>query len=208
MTNIIPTQKSLDLVDLISTDVKTFHHHYHILSDISNIYDGEINYVEIGCYAGGSSCLMIQRENTNVFAIDLGSPIPKEIVTNNVNKFNVLQNKFNYIQGNSQFPKTIESLKTLLNGNDIDILFIDGGHKYNDVINDFLLYENMVKIGGCIVFDDYNDKEFSPDVKIAVDYLVNNKLDNYNIIGTIKNYLKADPKELEDGNCFIIQKKY
>lgn len=207
MKSVIPTQKSLDLVDNISTEVNTFHHHYHILHDIANMFVGDINYLEIGCYAGGSSCLMVQREKTNVFAIDIGSPISKEVVTYNVNKYNVLNNKFNYIQGNSQSIKTIESLKTLLNGDKIHILFIDGGHKYIDVINDFSLYENMVEIGGYIIFDDYNDHEFSPEVKPAVDYLVNNRLNNYTIIGTIKNYLKASPKELEDGNCFIIVKK-
>jgi len=207
MVTINPSQKSLDLVDSISTEVNTFHHHYHILYDIAMLYPEEINYVEIGCFSGGSSCLMLQREKTNVFAIDLGFPMSEDIVKNNVNNFNKLNNKFNYILGNSQSEETVERLKLLMNDDKIDILFIDGGHGYNDVLNDFTLYEDMVRIGGYIVFDDYNDYQFSPEVKTAVNYLVDNKCDNFNIIGTIKNYLKAIPKELEDGNCFIIQKK-
>jgi predicted O-methyltransferase YrrM len=206
MKNIVITQKSLDMVNLIANEIKTFHHHYHILYDIGSLFNGSINYVEIGCYAGGSSCLMLQRENTNVIAIDIGYPIKKDVVINNVKKFNTFNN-FTYIQGNSQHKKTIDKLKMSLHNNKIDILFIDGGHNYNDVIDDFSLYENLVTSGGFIVFDDYNDHKFSPEVKSAVDYLVNNKFNNYNIIGTIKNHLKAIPEELEDGNCFIIQKK-
>ena len=62
------TQKSIDLLgEIVSNGVQTFHHHYHILYDIADsINKKEIKYVEIGCYAGGSACLMLQRKETNV----------------------------------------------------------------------------------------------------------------------------------------------
>jgi len=202
--NIIPTITSLNLVKSISESVDTFHHHYHILYDIGHLFSDTINYVEIGCYAGGSVCLMLQRPNTNVFSIDMGKPIAKEIVINNVNKYNIHNNNFRYIKGNSQTPTVVSELKNNLKGN-IDILFIDGGHSYNDVITDFNTYKDLVNKGGYIIFDDYNDYQFSPDVKPAVNTIVSN-LVGYDIIGTIKNNLGARPMELKEGNCFILKK--
>jgi predicted O-methyltransferase YrrM len=206
--NPIYTKNSLNEVVKISNEInnQTFHHHYYILYDIANSYsdDYKLNYVEIGCYAGGSACLMLQRENTNVFSIDLGNPINPEIVKQNVNKLNKHNNNYYYIKGSSH---DLEILNKLIEyTNEIDILFIDGDHSYNGVILDFEMYSKLVKSGGYIIFDDYNDYQYSPQVKPAVDNIVSNLKNSYNIIGTVKNTLGARPAEFIDGNCFIIQK--
>ena len=202
------TQTSLNEVEIISNEInnQTFHHHYHILYDIANSYPDnyKLNYVEIGCYAGGSACLMLQRENTNVFSIDLGNPINPEIVKQNINKLNKHNNNYFYIKGSSH---DLETLNTLIKYIDeIDVLFIDGDHSYDGVILDFEMYSKLVKNGGYIIFDDYNDYQYSPQVKPAVDSIISNLKNSYNIIGTVKNTLGARPSELIDGNCFIIQK--
>lgn len=202
------TKQSLEITEKISNGMsgKTFHHHYHILFDIINLYPENylLNYVEIGCFAGGSSCLVLQRKNTNVFAIDLSRPIPQEVVMQNVNKFNVYNNFFEYIKGNSQDNSTLNKLKSFIDV--IDVLFIDGDHSSTGVINDFNLYSSMVKSGGYIIFDDYNDHEFSPEVKPTVDKIISST-DNYEVIGTLPNTFNARPSNLKDGNCFIIKKK-
>jgi cephalosporin hydroxylase len=202
------TKKSLDLVKYISSEInnRTFHHHYHVLYDIANLYNPELslNYVEIGCYAGGSACLMLQRPNTNVISIDLGYPISPDIVYININKLNILNNKYKYLQGNSQSIQMLELLSNEING--INILFIDGDHSYQGVINDFNLYEPLVVKGGYIIFDDYNDPIHSPEVKYAVDNIISKLNSDYIIIGTLKNLYNARPKELIEGNCFVIQK--
>jgi predicted O-methyltransferase YrrM len=201
------TKKSLEITQKISDEMsgKTFHHHYHILYDIINLYPEEYNvkYVEIGCYAGGSACLVSQRKNTNVYSIDLGHPISPEIAIKNVNNFNTNNNLYEYIKGNSQSDETLNTLKNFIDH--IDVLFIDGDHTLNGVKLDFNIYSPMVKSGGYIVFDDYNDMEFSPEVKIAVDELLSN-LEGYDIIGTLPNIYGARPINLKDGNCFIIKK--
>jgi predicted O-methyltransferase YrrM len=201
------TKKSLEITQKISDEMsgKTFHHHYHILYDIINLYPEEynVNYVEIGCYAGGSACLVLQRKNTNVYSIDLGHPISPDIAIKNVNNFNTSDNLYEYIKGNSQSEETLKTLKNFINH--IDVLFIDGDHTLNGVKLDFNIYSPMVKSGGYIVFDDYNDMEFSPEVKIAVDELLSN-LEGYDIIGTLPNIYGARPINLKDGNCFIIKK--
>ena len=204
----IQSQTSLNVVREISNEInnKTFHHHYYILYDIANTYpiDYELNYVEIGCYAGGSACLLLQRKNTNVISIDLGTPINPSIVSENVNKLNKHNNKYNYIQGSSHDLNVFNKLNDYIN--EIDILFIDGDHSFDGVIKDFEMYSKLVKSGGYIIFDDYNDYQHSPAVKPAVDGLVSNLKNDYNIIGTIQNTLGARPAELIEGNCFIIQK--
>jgi cephalosporin hydroxylase len=208
--NLKPTKTSLNIVKKIATTVPTFHHHYHILFDIANTFgDKKINYVEIGSFAGGSSCLMLQRPNTTVISIDLGQPIPKVVVYENIINYKKNDNCYKYIQGNSQLVETkkqlIETLIISGFSNKIDILFIDGDHSFNGVLADFTMYSDLVNIGGYIVFDDYNDSVYSPEVKQAVDSLLP-ILSDYEIIGTMENTLGAYPSELKEGNCFVIKK--
>ena len=201
------TKESLDIVEKISNEMEgnTFHHHYHILYDLSKEFNPQpINYVEIGCYAGGSACLMLQRPNTNVISIDLGHPISPDIVKRNVSKFNKLGNSYTYLQGNSQTTEMVNRLTDVVDN--IDILFIDGDHSYQGVMNDFSLYHNLVKPGGYVIFDDYNDYEHSPEVKPAVNDLVNQISIQYEIIGVIPNLYNAYPSELKEGNEFVIKK--
>jgi predicted O-methyltransferase YrrM len=212
--NIKITQHSLDMVRQIANDVATFHHHYHILYDIANTFgDNNINYVEIGSYAGGSSCLMLQRLNTTIISVDLGEPIPKAVVFENIIEYKNNNNYYKYIQGNSQIQETKDRvIETLSNSrvlgytNKIDILFIDGDHSLNGVLNDFNLYKDLVNVGGYIVFDDYYDNVHSPDVRKALDEIILPNLIDFEIIGTFENNLGAYPSELLDGNCYVIKK--
>jgi cephalosporin hydroxylase len=139
-------------------------------------------------------------------------PIPKAVVFENVINYKSNNNYYKFIEGNSQSQTTKDKvIETLSNSrvlgytNKIDILFIDGDHSFDGVFNDFSMYEELVNVGGYIIFDDYNDKEFSPEVKSAVDGLIPS-LSNYEIIGTLENKLGAYPSELKEGNCFVIKK--
>jgi predicted O-methyltransferase YrrM len=201
------SKHSLDLTRQISDAIgnQTFHHHYHILYDIANHSDEHINYVEIGCYAGGSACLLLQRPNTTVISIDLGIPIKPEIVMSNVKKLNKLNNEFHYLQGNSQTEDMVNRLKTLVSS--IDLLFIDGDHSFKGVLNDFRLYEALVKPGGYIVFDDYLDAKHSPHVRPAVDHILGEIKSSYDIIGCLENKYGARPVEYTQSNDFIIKKR-
>jgi len=208
------TQHSLNMVRQIANDVATFHHHYHILFDIATTFDDKkINYVEIGSYAGGSSCLMLQRLNTTVISVDLGEPIPKAVVFENIIEYKNNNNYYKYIQGNSQIQETKDRVIQTLNNSKIlgysdkiDLLFIDGDHCLEGVLNDFNLYKDLVNVGGYIVFDDYYDDVHSPDVKKALDEIILPNLVDFEIIGTFENNLGAYPSELLDGNCYVIKK--
>lgn len=201
------SQNSLKITEKISHEIdnKTFHHHYHIMYDIVDSYhkDYKLNYVEIGSYAGGSASLIMHRNNTNIISIDLGNPIPKEICEQNVQKFNTYSNFYKYIKGNSHNTDIFNELNSIVS--EIDVLFIDGDHSYDGVVKDFEMYSTMVKPGGYIIFDDYNDYQYSPEVKTAVNDIILNLKNLYTIIGTIKNTLGARPVEFLDGNCYVIQ---
>jgi predicted O-methyltransferase YrrM len=204
-----PTEESLNIVENLSKTVQTFHHHYHILYDIANQYYGDknITYVEIGAYAGGSASLMMHRNNTKIISIDIGDPIDPQITIDNVKSNNKYENFYRYIHGNSQKDSTINHLIELLDGDKIDILFIDGDHSYDGVVEDFNNYVGFVNDGGFIVFDDYNDHWFCPEVKIAVnDILTKLDLSKYVVIGSVENKYSARPIELSENNCFVLRK--
>lgn len=56
------------------------------------------------------------------------------------------------IKGESTFVASTWSLP-------IDLLFIDGGHKYEEVVSDYVNWSPFVKAGGIVAFHDYNHEE-------------------------------------------------
>ena len=58
------------------------------------------------------------------------------------------------IDGYSQMPETIAKVKAALGGEQLDFLFIDGGHDYPTVKADFENYSPLVKPGGLVAFHD------------------------------------------------------
>jgi len=204
-----PSRLSLDLLAQISAkiDDQTFHWHSHLLYDLP-IRPGGF-YVEVGCYAGATSSLMISKPDINVVAIDLGRPISEEIARENVAKFNQSGNAFWYLRGDSKSYETRKLLTAITK--EIDILYIDGDHSFDAVITDFLNYATWVIPGGFVIFDDYHDDKYSPEVRPAVDLIVSKLLNNastgnWEIWGTFKNRHRARPALMRNGNCFIIRK--
>jgi cephalosporin hydroxylase len=105
---------------------------------------------EIGTANGG----------TNLF---LASSIPSvktvlgiDLYVKNKNKirFFLTGKETHFFNGSSYSPNMINQVKKQLNGRKIDILFIDGDHRYLGVKNDFELYRPMVRKGGLICFHD------------------------------------------------------
>jgi len=58
------------------------------------------------------------------------------------------------IRGNSHAAETFSKLKEVLNGREIDYLFIDGDHTYEGAKMDFEKYSTLVRKGGKIGFHD------------------------------------------------------
>lgn len=195
--------------DIISKmESHSFHNHYHILYDICNQFENEITYLEIGCFAGGSASLVSSHPLVrNVYSIDLGRPIDKTIPIRNVNKFKNQNCNYKYFQGNSTDPILIDTV--IKEVKEVDILFIDGDHKWTGAISDFTNFEKIVKKNGYLIFDDYLDDIHSPEVRPTVDSIVENLPDNtYEIIGSLKYELlkETNVPKLESSNLFILKK--
>ena len=89
-------------------------------------------------------------------------PYSIEGVSNLLKKF---KNQVHLIKGNSnQVLKKMDMSK-------IDFVFLDGGHKYNTVVNDLNSCMDVLKFNGSILCDDYNLGS-APGVKTAIDEFV------------------------------------
>ncbi len=210
MNEILLTRHSKNLVEEIVSQMKgkTFHHHFHILYDIiSSIEKENINYLEIGSYCGASGSLVLSHnKKINAVLIDKFSEAPIELVESNLNFFKNDESTYELIVGNSQEQETIMQTKNI--ARKYDLFYIDGDHSFNGCLNDFLNYCDLVNKGGYIVFDDYHDFEYSPQVKHAVDFIVSELLySQFEVIGYFINSLKAYPDNMIFNNEFILRRK-
>jgi hypothetical protein len=207
--NFKATKESLNKLKDISKNMsgKTFHFYTHILFDIRTaLGNSKKTYLEIGSFAGASISLVSSHPYlTNCYSLDLGNPIPQNIVELNVNKFKNENSTFKYFKGDSKDIILLEKIKNEVG--EIDMLFIDGDHSYNGVINDFNNYSSLVTNGGYIIFDDYNDYKHSPEVKPAVNYIISQISEAYEILGTSKAEFNVGDLDGVGGNCFIVKKK-
>jgi len=96
-------------------------------------------------------------------------PYSIKSVKNLLKKF--IQN-IRIIQGNSN-----EVLKKI-SLNEIDYVFLDGGHKYETVRNDLNSLSKIINNNGIILCDDYN-LTYAPGIKQAIDEYVDKN--NYNL---------------------------
>ena len=53
---------------------------------------------------------------------------------------------------------TLKTIKSILKGNKLDFLFIDGDHTYEGVKKDFKMYKTLVRKNGLITFHDINSE--------------------------------------------------
>lgn len=219
------SQESLDLLRNVNTNIKLKHFHEwtHILYGIRTLLGTELKtYMEIGSYIGSSASLIARNPYpTNIICIDpcnlppshyggtinQGETLIKNINSNNIHNRNIKLYK--------NYSTDLNLLQTLKKYNTkVDILFIDGAHDYNGVINDWKNYNDFVNSGGYIIFDDYNDQKYSPEVKSAVDEIMKNiDTSKYEIIGSPKNTLDDtsvgynNTYGLKYSNEFIVYKK-
>lgn len=219
------SQESLDLLRDVNKNIKLNHFHEwtHILYGIRTMLGAETKtYMEIGSYIGSSASLIARNPYpTNIICIDpcnlptshYGGTISQgETLFNNIKNNNIHNYNIKLCKNYSNDPILLKHFKDT--NTKVDILFIDGAHDYNGVINDWKNYNGFVNSGGYIVFDDYNDYKYSPEVKPAVDEIMKHiDLTAYEIIGSPKNTLDDtsvgynNTYGLKYSNEFIVYKK-
>ena len=124
------------------------------------------NVLEIGCYDGGTT-MFLSHLTKNLITIDQPNPSRFDTYKYFLDDKNLYGSKllntitnFNYISGSSHLESTINEVKNLLNGEKLDLLFIDGDHSYEGVKQDYNMYIELVRSGGIIAFHDIHESSF------------------------------------------------
>jgi cephalosporin hydroxylase len=106
---------------------------------------------EIGTYDGGTSLLFNKFLNTVELMICI------DLYVKNKELLKLLappMQKLLFIDMPSYSGRTVDKVARFLNGRMIDVLFIDGDHRYEGVKQDFLCFSPFVREGGLILFHD------------------------------------------------------
>lgn len=134
------------------------------LQDVRELYPSTV--VEIGTARGGTFWSIAQHASPTAHLISMdipsGSPLDvrdgKDVYTgrdrDRIKTFKLPEQKLSLIDIDSQTQAALVALKQALNGQTIDLLFIDGDHRYEGVKHDFETYSQLVSPGGMVAFHD------------------------------------------------------
>jgi len=130
-----------------------------------NSFNGLI--VEIGSWKGKSTiCLAegsLNGRSNKVYAIDphlvTSDKLQQYLAKDEVNSLKKFKENIENAGVGAVINPVIEFSYNAINliDNEIDLIFIDGSHKYEDVLNDYNLYMPKVRVGGIVAFHDTND---------------------------------------------------
>jgi len=147
-----------------------FTDHISIWEEILNSLKGKPNVtLEIGALYGGSSVYILEEfckeEGSHHYIMDINT---NEFIENNINPY---KDKLTYLLGESS-----DSFKKLKHNDKskefLDLIYIDGNHMSNYVLEDAVNSFYSLKENGYIIFDDYGggwEQEKYLQVKTAVD---------------------------------------
>ncbi|MEM7815228.1 MAG: class I SAM-dependent methyltransferase [Candidatus Aenigmatarchaeota archaeon] len=153
------------LIDFSSTVffglLKSLQIRYEILKLLQILDSVKPKYiVEIGTAYGGSLFLFCRVSSPDAIVVSVDLPGGRfgggySGLRTLIYKSFALRNQQLYLlRANSHHEGTLERVKSLLGGNKVDFLFIDGDHTYEGVKKDFAMYKSLVRKGGIIAFHD------------------------------------------------------
>jgi predicted O-methyltransferase YrrM len=129
--------------------------------------------VEIGTARGGTLFLLscIADPSARLVSVDLpaglyggGYPSWKGLL---YRRFMGAGQSLHLIRGDSHKQTTFEQTLEALNGDSVDLLFIDGDHTYAGAKQDFMKYRSLVRPGGLIVFHDILPSAIDKDITVS-----------------------------------------
>lgn len=131
--------------------------------------------VDIGTSSGGSAFIfaLASKPSVKVYTID---PNKSDAFIDKLDSLG-LKNKLIFI--NKMSKDASEDIDK-----EIDLLFVDGVHSYHGVKNDYLSFEEKIKIGGIVMFHDYY--LYGNTIGQAVDELEKEgKIEKINIVDSL-----------------------
>jgi predicted O-methyltransferase YrrM len=130
----------------------------NLVEDVAKLAPKRV--LEIGTSMGGTLFLWtrLSQPDATVISVDLpggqfGGGYSK-LRTPLYRKFAREQQKLHLLRANSHAPETLENVQSILRGEPLDFLFIDGDHTYEGAKADWLQYSPLVRKGGLVVFHD------------------------------------------------------
>jgi cephalosporin hydroxylase len=135
--------------------------------------------LEIGTFRGGTLFIhsRLATSSATLISIDLPGSLPGRIWrwmhTPIFKRFTQKQQKLHLLRADSHDRGTLNTVSRLLNGQQLDLLFIDGDHSYGGVRADFEMYSPLVRPGGVIAFHDIAVRSLPIEVPIEVGQLWN-----------------------------------
>lgn len=156
-----------------------FSHHVEYLVNLLNklkIKEKKIKVLEIGCFEGMSTIFFLNfLSNCKITCVDPFKPA-EELFQKN---FNLVYDNFtsntNDFKNRISLHKNTSNSFFKINRKKFDIVYIDGNHHYDFVLNDLINSFDNLKINGIIIMDDFLWKYYE-DI-------------NQNPIGAIKKFL-------------------
>lgn len=122
--------------------------------------------VEIGTHAGGVFYGLCQIADPSALVVSIDLPAEEigadkidysskaVIGDEKIRAHGQPGQEIHLIRGDSHSPESVAELEKILDGREIDVLFIDGDHTYDGVKQDYELYNGYVRPGGMVVFHD------------------------------------------------------
>lgn len=112
--------------------------------------------LEIGLGFHGSTHFLWRQIFKKVVSIELSNDRVRNFGANirrYYGKWVLDDKRSSFLIGSSSDPNTVGKAYNFLKKK-VDLLFIDGDHRYGAVLADWLLYKNLVRKGGIVAFDD------------------------------------------------------
>lgn len=155
---------------------KSFHEATHVLYDLRTTFGNRpVKYLEIGSFTGISASLMLSHPMpTAVTAVD-PCILSKEFIQGDLSqeetiRKNLAMHTATGCHFKSPWKINVGFSPGALPVNEtFDIIFIDGDHSTRGVWADYSGTLPLLRPGGFMVFDDYLDWQWSPEVRGAVD---------------------------------------
>lgn len=131
-----------------------------------------VNFLEIGTQYGSTFDIFCSFCSGRAISLDLvngghGGIYQDEAVQRNISILDKYKNRqIDFINADSHKSETVAIVESILNGDKLDLLFIDGDHSYSGVKSDYEMYKHLVSKGGIIAFHDINRIEEIPECEV------------------------------------------
>jgi len=128
------------------------------LLDLIKMFPENTTMAEIGCYAGESMEIFFNSGKIKqLFAIDPWMGGYNHATSPEVSDFNLVEHTFDNRAVNKNIVKLKMTMKEALDLlPELDVIYIDGNHTYDCVLEDIKLSLQKIKDGGIICGHDYN----------------------------------------------------